>query len=219
MSELSFSVLDIDVEPYAAVPSLRARLRVEDVSGRPVHAIALRCQLRIEPQRRDYRGDDEAGLLDLFGPRERWAQTMKPFLWMHTTTMVQGFSGSCEVELPLACTYDFDVAAVKYLSALGNGEIPLVFLFSGTVFDRGANGFGVRQIPWDNNVPYRLPVAVWRELIDQHFPNSGWIRMRRDTLDALVRLRAAHGLTSWDELFELMLATCGADLSEPGVRL
>lgn len=206
MTELTFSVRDVEVEPYAAVPVLTAGLRIEEATGEAVHAIALRCQVRIEPQRRRYSDDEESGLLDMFGRRQRWPNTLKPFLWMHSTAMVQGFSGSCEVDLPLPCTYDFDVAGSKYLAALRDGEIPLVFLFSGTVFTRGSTGFGVAQIPWDKDVSYRMPVQVWRELIDTYFPNSGWLRMQRGSLDALAQFRFARGLTSWDDTVETLLA-------------
>jgi len=206
MSDLTFSVLGVEVEPYAAVPVLTARLRIEEATGEAVHAIALRCQVRIEPQRRRYSDDEESGLLDMFGRRQRWGDTLKPFLWMHSTAMVQGFSESSEVDLPLPCTYDFDVAGAKYLSALHDGEIPLVFLFSGTVFTRGSTGFGVQQIPWNKDVTHRMPVQVWRDLIDTYFPNSGWVRMNRDTLDALAQFRFARGLTTWDDTVGALLA-------------
>ena len=105
-----------------------------------MHAIALRCQVRIEPLRRGYSDEEAAGLLDLFGPRERWATTQHTFLWLHTTAMVQGFTGATQVDLPLECTYDFEVAASKYLHALRDGTVPLLFLFSGTVFSKGSAG-------------------------------------------------------------------------------
>ena len=57
MSGLTFSVLDVVAEPYAVAPQLTARLRIEEISGERIHAIVLRCQVRIEPQRRQY---DEA---------------------------------------------------------------------------------------------------------------------------------------------------------------
>ena len=84
--------------PRTCLPACASRRR----SGAPVHAVALRCQVRIEPQRRRYDDAEEAGLLDLFGPRPRWGDTLKPFLWMHASTMVPGFTGSTEVDLPLA---------------------------------------------------------------------------------------------------------------------
>lgn len=211
MTELQFSVLDVVAEPYAVTPTLVARLRVEERTGEPVHALALRCQVRIEPQRRRYDDAEEAGLLDLFGARARWTETLKPFLWMHTTAMVQGFTEATEVDLPLPCTYDFEVSGAKYLQALRGGEIPLVLLFSGTVFTRGTSGFGVTQIPWDRETTHRLPVAVWRDAMDRCFPGSQWLRLDRDAFDALARYRAAGGYTSWEEAFASLLARAGVE--------
>ena len=148
-SEVTFAVLDVAPEPYAVTPVLTARIGVAAVGDDPVHAIALRCQVRIEPLRRGYTDEEAAGLLDLFGPRERWGNTQRTFLWQHSTAMVQGFSGATQVDLPLECTYDFEVAAAKYLHALRDGAIPLQFLFSGTIFTQGDRGFAVQQVPWD----------------------------------------------------------------------
>jgi Family of unknown function (DUF6084) len=206
VSELSFSVLDIAPEPYALAPNLLARLRIEELTGTAVHALALRTQVQIEPQRRRYDELEEQGLIDLFGSRERWADTLRPFCWLHASTMVQGFSGSTEVNLVLPCSYDVEVAGSKYLQALGDGEVALTLLFSGTVFTRGGNGFAVEQIPWQHETGYRLPVRVWRDLMDAHFPGQGWIRLDRDTLAALARYRSAHLHTSWEEALTALLA-------------
>jgi hypothetical protein len=206
MSELSFSVLDLFAEPYAVAPQLTARLRITESTGEVIHAIALRAQVRIEPQRRQYSGEEERGLLDLFGARERWYDTLKPFLWMQTGTMVQGFTGAAEVNLALPCTYDFDVTASKYLHALRDGAVSVVLLFSGTVFTRGQRGFGVEQVPWDREARFDLPVAVWRELIDHYYPNSGWLRLDRGLLDRLAAFKAERGFTTWDETLGTLLA-------------
>ena len=206
MTELRFSVLDVTAEPYAVVPTLLARLRIEESTGEPVHAVALRAQVRIEPQRRGYDDREEAGLLDLFGRRERWADTLKPLLWMHATAMVPGFTGATEADLPLPCTYDFEVTGAKYLQALADGEIPLVLLFSGTVFTRGATGFAVTQIPWNAETTHRLPVAVWRDVMDRYFPGSQWLRLDRDTVAALARYKSARGFLGWEDTLESLLA-------------
>lgn len=173
MTELHFTVVDIAPEPYAVTPMLMARIGTAAMDDEPVHAIALRCQVRIEPLRRSYSEDEAAGLLDLFGPRERWSATQHTFLWQHTSAMVPGFTGTTEVQLPLECTYDFEVKAAKYLLALDAGTVPLQFLFSGTVFVRGNRGFGVQQVPWDREERYDMPVSVWRDLIRLHYPNTG----------------------------------------------
>ncbi len=60
-----------------------------------------------------------------------------------------------------------------------------MLLFSGTVFTRGETGFAVEQLSWSLEARCRLPVAVWRELMDHYFPGGGWIRLDRETLDAL----------------------------------
>jgi Family of unknown function (DUF6084) len=214
MAELSFSVVDVVPEPYAAAPNLLARIRVEETTGTRVHALALRAQIRIEPQRRRYDDTEERALLDLFGDRTRYAQTLKPFPWLHASTVAQGFAGTTEIELPLPCTYDFDVAGTTYLHALREGEIPLLFLFSGTVFTRGATGFSVEQVPWDCEARYRLPVAVWRDLMAAFFPGTEWLRMRRDTVEALAHYRHVRGLTSWDDAVTALLAEASSRVGE-----
>lgn len=206
MPELHFAVVDVAPEPYAVAPNLLARVRVEEHTGEVVHALALKAQVRIEPQRRRYDDTEEQALLDLFGGRARFADTLKPFAWLHTSTIAQGFTGSTEIDLVLPCTYDFEVSGTKYLHALRDGEIPLLFLFSGTVFTRGATGFSVTQVPWDRESRFRMPVSAWRDLMDAHFPGSQWLRMHRDTVDALGRLKHERGLTSWDDVVTTLLA-------------
>lgn len=202
---IAFTIVGIDVEKYAATPALTVRVRVDESSGVAVHALALRCQIRIDPQRRSYEDSEAAGLSDLFGDRARWRDTLRPFLWAHTSAVVPGFSGSSEISMPLPITYDFDVIAAKYLHAVRVGDVPLSLMFSGTAFLRGNNGFQVQQIPWDTDQAYLMPVRIWREAMDQFFPGSGWIRVSRDTLDALVRLKSELGLPSWDETFAALL--------------
>jgi hypothetical protein len=210
MAELTFTVVDIAPEQYAAAPNLLARLEVEETTGEQVHALALRTQVRIEPQRRRYDDTEERALLDLFGDRTRFSQTLRPFPWLHASTVAQGFTASSTVELPLPCTYDFEVSGTKYLHALRDGDIPLLFLFSGTVFTRGATGFSASPVPWDAEARYRLPVAVWRDLMETHFPGTEWIRMERDTVDALAHYRHVRGLTSWDAAVTTLLAQASA---------
>ncbi len=206
MIALTFTALDVVAEPYAISPLLTARLRIEETTETPVHAIALRCQVRIEPQRRRYDDAEEAGLLALFGGRNRWRDTLRPFLWMHCTTMVQGFRGATEVDLPLPCTYDFEVTGSKYLHALREGVVPLALLFSGTIFTRGSSGFGVEQVAWDCEASYSMPVAVWQQVIQLNYPSTGWLRLDRDVLTDLARYQAEHGLTTWDATITSLLA-------------
>ena len=214
MPELTFTVVDMAPEPYAAAPNLIARVRVEETTGERVHALALRAQVRIEPQRRRYDDPEERALLDLFGDRTRFAQTLRPFSWLHTSTVAQGFTGGCEIDLVLPCTYDVEVAGTTYLHALRDGEIPLLFLFSGTVFSRGTTGFSVVPVPWDREASYRLPVATWRGLMEATFPGTEWVRVHRDTVEALAHYRHVRGLTSWDAAVSALLAEAGTTAGE-----
>jgi hypothetical protein len=199
MTELSFTCLDVQPERYAVAPTLIFRLRVTAAAEQRVRAIALRCQIRIEPQRRGYGEQEAQRLLELFGERARWGDTLKPFQFANTSTVVASFTGSIEVDVSVPCSYDMEVAAGRYFQALEDGEIPFILLFSGTVFGDGANGLWVEQVPWHAETRYRVPVKVWREMMDLHFPASGWLRLRRDTIDALAEFRAARALPTWDD--------------------
>jgi Family of unknown function (DUF6084) len=210
MTRLTFAALDIVAEPYTARAPADRPATDRETTGATVHAIALRCQVRIEPQRRPYGDADMAELLGLFGDRSRWRDTLRPFPWMHCSTMVQGFTGTTEVDLPMPCTYDFEVTGSKYLHAVRDGFVPLVLLFSGTIFTRGSHGFSVEQVGWDCEASYQLPVSVWQQVIELNFPGTGWLRLDRDVLHALARYQAAHGLTSWDATIESLLAAAPA---------
>lgn len=210
MSGLVASVVSSRPDPYAAAPTLLLRLRLDTPETEPVHAIVLKAQIRIEPQRRRYAPQEEDRLVELFGEPGRWGESLRPFLWTHVTTTVAEFTGSTEVDLAVPCTYDFEVAAAKYLHSLGDGEIPLVLLFSGTTFSHRDGGMVVQPIAWNVEAEHRLPVSVWRATMDTFFPNSGWIRLRRETIDTLTRYKADRALTSWEDAFERLLEEAGS---------
>lgn len=207
MTDVSFQVLDVTAEPYSVSPMLSARIGIATSGADPVHALALRCQVRIEPLRRSYSDDEAAGLIDLFGERERWANTQRTFLWQHCAAVVPGFTGDTTATLPLECSYDFEVAAAKYLHALRDGALPLRFLFSGTLFVNSERGFSVQQVPWDCEDRYDMPIAVWRDLIAAHYPNSGWIRLSHETITELAAYRSARGLLDFDHAIAALLDT------------
>jgi len=100
------------------------------------------------------------------------------------------------------------VAATKYFYALEEGEVPLLFLFSGTIFYAADDGaLQVAQISWDKEAPFRLPVQVWKEMIDHYYPNSAWLRLQQDVFDRLYRYKVRRGLPTWEQALESLLAT------------
>jgi hypothetical protein len=211
MTTLAVEIVAARPEPHAAVPTIMLRVRVSEAAGGGVHAVVLRCQIRIEPQRRRYRPDEEDRLYELFGETPRWGDSVRPFLWTHVSMTIAAFTGTTEFDLPIECSYDFEVAGAKYLHALSTGDIPLLLLFSGTVFTRGQSGFAAEPISWNLETTYRLPVSVWRGVMDLYFPNSGWVRISRDTIDALQRFKSVRALPTWDQAFELLLKHAGED--------
>lgn len=206
MTDLAFAVVGARPEPYAANPQLALRVRVAEANGADVYAIALRAQVRIEPQARRYDGPEPERLVELFGGPERYGDTLRPLLWTHVAQTVQAFRGETEFDLPIPCSYDFEVAANKYLSALAEGEIPLDLLFSGTLFVRGASGVEAQLVPWHCEARYRLPVAVYRATMDAHFPDSAWIRLDRATFDELYRFKSAGGFPTWERAIARLCA-------------
>lgn len=212
MTELAISVVGARAEPYAATPTLMFQLGIEEDTGARIHSIVLRGQVRIEPQRRPYQPGEEESLRELFGAPSQWKDSLRPFLWAHVVTSVGGFTGATVVDLPMPCTYDFEVAATKYLHALGGGEIPVVMLFNGTVYTAGERGVQVEPVAWHTEAEYRLPVATWREVMDAAFPNSGWMRVHRDTLDAVQRYKTNQGHITWDQTLEALLKEAGEEV-------
>jgi hypothetical protein len=217
MADLIFGCTGATVERYAATPTLTFSLTITERSGVRVHAIALRCQIRIEPHRRRYSAAEAQRLHDLFGDPSRWAETVKPIQLATVTTMVPTFTAVTEVDVQVPVTYDLEVTSARYLYGLDDGTVPLLLLFSGTVFVANGDGFSVELVPWSAEASYRMPVSIWRELADVHFPNSAWLRCSRQTLDELSAFKAKRALPTWDSTLEALLAEARqAEAGAPG---
>jgi hypothetical protein len=206
MAELAFDCTGARAERFAVMPSMSMVLRISETTGQKVDAIALRCQIRIEPARRRYSDAEAERLGDLFGDTHRWADTLKPLQFAQVSVMVPGFTGSTEIDLPVPLSYDLEIGSTRYFAGLEDGEVPLLLLFSGTVFASAGGRFQVQQVPWSKEAPYRLPISLWREAIDAHFPNSSWIKMSLQTLDELQRFKARMALPTWDATIAALLA-------------
>ena len=206
MAELVFDCLGAHADRYAVAPSMAFSLRISETSGQQVEAIALRCQIRIEPARRKYTPAEAERLGDLFGETERWAETLRPVQFTQVAVMVPRFTGSTEIELPVPLSYDLEIGATRYFAGLDGGEVPLLLLFSGTLFTMSGGRIQAGQVPWSKEASYRLPVSVWREAVDAHFPNCAWIRMSRPVMDELLRYKSRRALPTWDATIESLLA-------------
>jgi hypothetical protein len=206
VTELVFDCIGASADKYAVVPAMTMSLRISETSGQRVDAIALRCQIRIEPARRRYTDAEAERLTDLFGETKRWADTLRPVQFAHVSVMVPGFTGSTELDLPVPLTYDMEIGATRYFAGLDDGEVPLLLLFSGTIFGTVDGRLSVQLVPWSKEASYRLPVAVWREAVDAHFPNSAWIKVSTHTMTELQRYKAQRALPSWESTVLALLA-------------
>ena len=208
MPDLQLTVEGAEVVQFAAAPLLAFKVRIVNTpNDEIVHTVALRAQIQIEVSRRKYDSNEQARLLDLFGEPDRWGQTLRSLLWTHASVVVPGFTGSGLADIPVACTFDFNVAATKYFHGVTGGELPLCFQFSGTVFYMGEDGtLQVAPISWDKESKYRLPVKVWKDVMDAHYPNSAWLSLRRDTFEKLSQFKMREGIPTWDEALDRVLA-------------
>ncbi len=209
MPDLRFQIDGAEAVAHAAAPLLALKLRIINLpEDQAIHSLSLRCQVQIEPTRRHYTAEEQEKLRDLFGEPERWGRTVRSLLWMNTSVVVPGFTGSTVVDLQLPCTFDFNVATTKYFHALQTGEIPLCVLFSGTVFYVGeAGALQVEQVPWDREVNYRFPAAIWKQMMDAHYPNSAWLCLQRDVFDRLYQYKVRHGIPTWEQLLDKLVAS------------
>jgi hypothetical protein len=207
MPDLSFQVEGAEAVRFAASPLLAIKLRVTNLNpAEQIHSITLQCQVQLEVARRSYDAKEQERLLDLFGEPDRWGRTLRPMLWAHTSAVVPAFTESALVDLPLPCTFDFNVAATKYFAGVEKGEVPLILLFSGTVFYVAEHGLlQISQIPWDREARYRLPVRVWKDMMDLYYPNTAWLCLRRDVFDRLYQYKVRRGLPTWEQTVESLL--------------
>lgn len=223
MPDLSFQVEGAEAVAFAASPLLAFKLRVASADAEElIRSVALNCQIQIESTRRKYAAGEQERLLDLFGEPERWGRTLRAMLWTHASISVPPFQGSTLVDLPVPCTFDFNVAAAKYFAALEDGEVPLNLMFSGTVFyETSDETLQVEQIPWDREAKYRLPVRVWKEMMDIYYPNSAWLCLRRDVFDRLSQYKMRRGIPTWEQALERLLnderETRNDELKEEGL--
>jgi hypothetical protein len=205
--ELAFAVERVESLEYAAVPTLQFALRIDAARDQSIRSILLDVQIQIAARRRSYDEAAKEQLVDLFGAPERWGQTLRTLPWVRQTVIVPPFTGTTTVPVPITCTYDLDVAAASYLHALGDGSVPLEFLFSGTVFF-AANGGALQavRIPWTQEAEFALPVSAWRAAIDRHFPDAAWLRLGRASFERLRAYRGREALGSWEETVDALLA-------------
>lgn len=208
MPDLNFQITGTEPSTRGLTPLLHFKLRITTSSREAIQALLLKTQIQIQTPQRSYTAEEKEKLVELFGTPERWGQTLRNRLWTHTDTTVGRFAGETEAVLPVPCSYDVNLAAAKYFYALDNGDIPLLFLFSGSVFYATSEGrLQVERVSWDKECVHRLPVRTWKALMESHYPNSQWVYLQRETFDRLWAYKRRNGLASWEQVIEQLLSS------------
>ena len=216
MPDINFEVVGAEAVPYAAAPLLNLKLHLTNAdANEQIQNVMLRCQINLEVARRAYSDAEKARMFELFGEPARWGQTLKSMLWTHSNVVVQPFTDAAEIDLPVNCTFDFNVAATKYFDGLNAGEVPLLLLFSGTMFYRDEwNDLQIGQISWNKEANFRLPVKIWQEMMEHYYPNSAWLNLQRETFEKLQNYKMRRGLPTFEQALETLLSADEAEIKK-----
>jgi hypothetical protein len=208
MPELRFRVQAVEPLRHAASPHLVFRLAVDQAAAPAVdiETVLLHAQIRIEPHLRTYDESSRERLYELFGAAEQWSRTLHGMLWTHADVAIPRFSERRLVDLPVPCSYDFNIAATRYFDGVRDGEVPLSLLFSGTIFHRDESGaLRVAPISWEEAAAFRFPVQVWKDMMEHYYPRSAWLRVGKDVFDRLREYQRRSGTPSWEVALDRLL--------------
>jgi Family of unknown function (DUF6084) len=198
--DLDFTIETAETLRFAASPHIVFKLRIANSAPRTIYTVILRCQIQLDVSRRRYTAEEQKRLTDLFGEPNRWGETLRPLLWTNTSVVVPSFDNSTVVDLPIPCTFDFNVAATKYFAGIETGEIPVSFFFNGTIFYEGEDSaLQVAQISWEKEASHRMPIRIWREMMDAYYPNTAWLCLQRDAFERLYAYKVKRGIPTFDE--------------------
>jgi hypothetical protein len=204
--DLDFQIEAVAPLRNAAAPTLVFHLHATNSMAETIHTVLLGCQIMLDVARRRYSADEREKLLDLFGKPELWDRSLRSLFWTNVSVTIPAFTDSAIVDLKVPCTFDVNVAATKYFTGLEEGDVPLLLLFSGTIFYAGGDRvLQVTQIPWEKEASYRLPVRIWREMMDIYYPNSVWLNLRRDVFERLNRYKMRSGIPTFEQALERII--------------
>jgi hypothetical protein len=206
--DLDFTVTGVQEAAHGLTPLLHFKVRITNTPpGETIQSVILQAQIQIQAPQRSYNEKEKEKLIDLFGTPDTWGTTLRAKLWTLSNTTVRTFAGNTEAILTVPCSFDLNVAGTKFFYALDESEVPLLFLFSGTIFYAAPDGhLQVQQISWNKECTYRMPISVWQKMMDHHYPNSAFISLERSVFDRLYEYKRRAGVSSWEQAIEKLLA-------------
>jgi uncharacterized protein DUF6084 len=213
MPDLDFKVSGLEGGQRGLTPLLHFKIDIVNVTpAEAIQSIMLQAQIQVQSAQRAYTSTEKEKLRDLFGRPEDYGQTLRNKLLAHANCIVPGFAERTEAVLVVPCTFDLNVAATKYFYALEDGEVPLLFLFSGTVFYSDPEGrLQIQRISWEKEATWRMPVSTWREMMDRHYPNTAFMWLERGVFDQLYQFKRQQGFATWEQAMERLLARANGE--------
>lgn len=207
MPDLDFQVTGVEPVEHGLAPVLEFKLQINAPSApQAVQALILQTQIQILAPQRRYSDDEKEKLREIFGPPEDWSRTLRNRFWTQVSITTGAFSQCARVNLQVPCSSDLNLLGTKYFSALGEADVPLLFLFSGSVFYSGNDGqLQVLRIPWQKECIFHMPLAVWRGMMRRFFPDSVLLCLRHEAFDRLSAFKREARLATWEEAIELLL--------------
>ena len=211
MLDLNFTVEEAEQQPHAAAPLLIFKLRITELGLRrradddPGDRLALSDPHRADPTAlcaRPNRSDFSTCSASPSAGADAAELRSGPTPASSSPRLPAARSSTC----PFRARSTSTSAATKYFHALEDGEVPLCLLFSGTIFYTDDDGYlQVSQIPWEKEATFRLPVRVWKEMIELYYPNCAWLCLGRDAFDRLYRFKTSQGIPTWEQAIETLL--------------
>ncbi len=206
MPDLKFQITGVEPTTRGLAPLLGFKVEVTNSpADECIQAVLLSAQIQFQCPQRTYSGPEKEKLIELFGPPEMWGQSLRNRLWSQANTTVCAFRGKANGVLQVPCTFDLNIAATKYIYALEQGNVPLLFLFNGSVFYEAEGQLKVEPISWDSECVYQMPVSTWRSLMDQHYPNSAWFYLEREVFDRLYEFKRRGAFLNWEQTIDSLL--------------
>ncbi len=84
--------------------------------------------------------------------------------------------------------------------------MPLSFQFTGTVLYAGEHDrLQIARVPWSCVSNWNMPIERWKEMMAEHYPGGGWVRLDAATLDRLNRRRGELHLPTMDAAVDHLL--------------
>ena len=205
MPDLSFQVEGAEVVANAATPLLAFKLRLTDANPeQTIHTVALRCQIQLEVTRRKYtRGRSGAPARSVWRAQPLGPDPAKSFVDARQ-------SGRAFVHRERRWSI-FPCLALS-ISMWRRPNISMVWRTEKCRFACSSaarffmpareGGLQVAPISWDKEARFKLPVKVWRDMMESYYPNSAWLCLHKDAFDRLYQYKVRHGIPTWEEALE-----------------